>query len=90
MDPNSMPDRKCKCIEKSHEKCPVVTGTDQCTIRLGNIIRQSIEKVASLFTYFISSIQYVQKKTYLGSQMRLNSCVHGPVQLKSNFDLIIR
>ena len=53
MDPKSMPDRKCKCIDKSHEKCPVVTGTDQCTIHLGNIIRQSIEKVASLSNSYL-------------------------------------
>jgi len=44
MDPKTMPNRRCKCEDKSHEKCPVVHGTDHCTVHLGSIISQSIEK----------------------------------------------
>ena len=51
MDPKTMPNRKCKCEDKSHEKCPVVHGTDHCTVHLGSIISQSIEKV-TFYSYF--------------------------------------
>ena len=52
MDPKTMPNRRCKCEDKSHEKCPVVHGTDHCTVHLGSIISQSIEKV-TFNSYFI-------------------------------------
>ena len=51
MDPKTMPNRRCKCEDKSHEKCPVVHGTDHCTVHLGSIISQSIEKV-TFYSYF--------------------------------------
>ena len=54
MDPKTMPNRKCKCEDKSHEKCPVVHGTDHCTVHLGSIISQSIEKV-TFYSYFDNS-----------------------------------
>ena len=55
MDPKTMPNRRCKCEDKSHEKCPVVHGTDHCTVHLGSIISQSIEKV-TFYSYFDQSI----------------------------------
>eukprot|EP00093_Oithona_nana_P009606 09606.XXX_249145_251935_1 [CDS] Oithona nana genome sequencing. len=42
--PKSLPNRKCKCANKNHEKCPVVWVSDDLTIDLGLEIAKAIRE----------------------------------------------
>ena len=42
--PKSLPNRKCNCANKNHEKCPVVWVSDDLTIDLGLEIAKSIRQ----------------------------------------------
>ena len=42
--PKSIPNRKCQCANKNHEKCPVVWVSDDLTIDLGLEIAKAIRE----------------------------------------------